>query len=170
MTTYQYETDILTGKVISPDECAAIEESFPGHTGAAVGQSRHGKDILNISLAIDAVDAYHAEAWGGKLISEVLASAGLVTQETVSRHLLRWDLFERETDEPNYPDIVNAGETAAILGVSRQRVHQLLRENPGFPEPLYHLRGTGPLWSRPGIEKFAREWDRKPGRRPRSDA
>ncbi|MGH8825173.1 MAG: helix-turn-helix transcriptional regulator [Jiangellaceae bacterium] len=70
--------------------------------------------------------------------------------------------YERQALEPNVPEIVSAAEAADILGVSRQRLHQL-RRHPRFPAPLYELR-TGPLWTRDAIEWFVGVWERKPGR------
>jgi hypothetical protein len=37
-------------------------------------------------------------------------------------------------------DLVGVAEVAELLGVSRQRVHQLIREQAGFPDPVAHLR------------------------------
>lgn len=71
--------------------------------------------------------------------------------------------YIRRADEPTLPELVSAPEVAQILGgVSRQRVHQL-RETAAFPAPLYELR-TGSIWDRRAIERFARDWTRKPGR------
>lgn len=73
------------------------------------------------------------------------------------------DEYIRRADEPTLPELVSAPEVAQILGgVSRQRVHQL-RETAAFPAPLYELR-TGPIWDRRAIDRFARDWTRKPGR------
>lgn len=70
--------------------------------------------------------------------------------------------YERQALAPSAPDIVSAAEAADILGISRQRLHQL-RRHRRFPAPLYQLR-TGPLWTRDAIMWFASVWDRKPGR------
>jgi len=71
--------------------------------------------------------------------------------------------LERRADEPNFPELVSGPEAAKILGVNRQRVHQLATEHPDFPQPLYRL-GVGSLWLRSAIEAFAARWERKPGR------
>jgi hypothetical protein len=75
----------------------------------------------------------------------------------------RHDVLDEELARPAYPDLVSGPEAAELLGVSRQRLHQLARSHPHFPEPLYQLR-VGPLWIRAGIEAFAQRWARKPGR------
>lgn len=61
-------------------------------------------------------------------------------------------------------DALGSSEVGELLGVSRQRVHQLHREHPDFPPPLV-LVSMGPLWDEAAVEKFAQVWDRRPGRR-----
>ena len=91
----------------------------------------------------------------------------------VAIHMPRWPILDvRATDarlvdfehsQPNAPDLVSGPEAAAILGVSKQRVHRLAATHKGFPRPLYQL-AAGSLWTRPAIEAFKESWDRKPGR------
>jgi hypothetical protein len=169
MTTYHAEADILTPAAPDPEVCMKVEELLPDRFAPAVGQSLHDTNGIAASLAVDAEDSRSAETSALELIMSALAQAGIDALEILDMRVVRWDLFAAETEAPNYPDLVGAIEAAAILGVSRQRVHQLLRENPGFPEPLYHLRSTGPLWVRQGIESFAQRWSRRPGR-PRKTA
>lgn len=58
--------------------------------------------------------------------------------------------------------LVNGAEIARLLGVTRERVHQL-RQTPGFPRPVDHLP-NGRLWWREDVERWAGEWRREPGR------
>jgi predicted DNA-binding transcriptional regulator AlpA len=83
-------------------------------------------------------------------------------------HVQPWADFEADVEQSTVPDLVSGPEVAEILGVSRQRVHQLAANHPQFPQPLYRL-GVGSLWVRAAIERFAEEWERKPGR-PRKSA
>lgn len=69
---------------------------------------------------------------------------------------------ERAT-RPDTPELLAATDVALLLGVSRQRVHQLATENPQFPAPYARL-GSGPIWTRPAIEQFAQVWERRAGR------
>lgn len=55
--------------------------------------------------------------------------------------------------------LVGTHEIAEMLGVSRQRVHQLVTRDPTFPEPEAKLHG-GHVWSRRAVE----EWARRTGR------
>jgi prophage regulatory protein len=55
-------------------------------------------------------------------------------------------------------DIVGAHEIRVMLGVSRQRVHQLVT-SPGFPEPVARL-AQGAVWLTADVEKWMRETGR----------
>jgi prophage regulatory protein len=57
--------------------------------------------------------------------------------------------------------LVGAFEIAGILGVSRQRVHQLAVTS-GFPAPLADL-ASGKVWERSAIEEWARRTGRMHG-------
>lgn len=52
-------------------------------------------------------------------------------------------------------DLVGVTEVREMLGVSRQRVHQLLRDDPTFPEPVAQL-SAGRIWLRTDVERWAR--------------
>lgn len=61
------------------------------------------------------------------------------------------------------PALVSGREAADLLGVSRQRVHQLVAQHPDFPAPVAKL-ACGSIWLLADVEAFARTWSRKPGR------
>jgi predicted DNA-binding transcriptional regulator AlpA len=61
-------------------------------------------------------------------------------------------------------DLVGVTEVKEFLGVSRQRVHQLIRDDTGFPNPVAEL-AAGRIWLREDIE----EWARSCGRLERDD-
>ena len=94
----------------------------------------------------------------------VLDVAGAVA--VLSLTLMPEQIHEARADRPTLPQLVSSPEVAEMLGVSRQRVHQL-RASANFPAPLFELR-TGPIWDVRAIARFARIWDRKPGRRTAS--
>ncbi len=60
--------------------------------------------------------------------------------------------------------LVGITEIAAMLGVSRQRVHQLTNEDATFPAPAAVLSAGG-VWERTAIE----EWAKRVGRVLRGD-
>jgi predicted DNA-binding transcriptional regulator AlpA len=51
--------------------------------------------------------------------------------------------------------LVGLSEIAGLLGVSRQRVHQLAA-HPGFPEPVARLR-AGPVWDVQSVNAWIRD-------------
>ena len=61
--------------------------------------------------------------------------------------------------------LVGASEIATLLGVTRQRVHQLSKE-PGFPEPVAQL-GLGSVWDTEDVQQWAEQ--HRPRRRPAQD-
>jgi hypothetical protein len=70
------------------------------------------------------------------------------------------------------PELVGAAEIGRLLGVSRQRVHQLLggpvvEGRPPIPEPVAEL-ACGMIWLKSDWVRFSETWNRAPGRRPRA--
>jgi plasmid maintenance system antidote protein VapI len=59
---------------------------------------------------------------------------------------------------------VSVAEIAELLGVTRQRVNQLMHEREDFPAPLAEL-AIGRVWQRKDIESWAKTLPRRPGRR-----
>lgn len=57
-----------------------------------------------------------------------------------------------------------ASGVARVLGVSRQRVYELMRTHEDFPEPFPGTKGN--VWVQDAIEKWAEGWDRRPGPAP----
>ena len=53
-------------------------------------------------------------------------------------------------------DILGTSEVAKVLGVSKQRIHAL-RKNERFPKPFHSLAST-PLWDKREINAFIVEW------------
>jgi len=83
--------------------------------------------------------------------------------QVVDLRVTRPEWFEAAARRPDFPPLASAADAAEILGVSRQRVHQLAASNTRFPAPVARV-ATGPLWTVPAIEHFNRIWERKPGR------
>lgn len=57
-------------------------------------------------------------------------------------------------------DLVGVAEIAELLGVTRQRVHQLMR-SPDFPAPVAEL-SAGRIWNLDEVESWARQTGRLP--------
>lgn len=73
------------------------------------------------------------------------------------------EVYEAEALRADIPELASAADAAVLLGVSRQRVHQLATAHPRFPRPVARP-ASGPLWTRDAVERFASTWERKAGR------
>ena len=62
-------------------------------------------------------------------------------------------------------ELVGRVEIAEMLGVVRQYVHRLSREDPSFPEPVAEVGGR-PIWKKADIENWAKTTGRKIEGRP----
>jgi prophage regulatory protein len=56
-------------------------------------------------------------------------------------------------------DLVGVTEVKELLGVSRQRVHQIIRDHPDFPEPVAEIK-AGKIWLRRDVVSWARRHGR----------
>jgi predicted DNA-binding transcriptional regulator AlpA len=56
------------------------------------------------------------------------------------------------------PELMGVAEIAELLGVTRQRVHQLTK-SPEFPRPVAEL-SAGAIWERDAVEAWARSTGR----------
>jgi hypothetical protein len=74
---------------------------------------------------------------------------------------------EAEAMSPSIPPLASAADAAEILGISRQRVHQLSKQHPRFPAAIAQV-AIGPLWTVDAIQWFASVWERRSGRPPKS--
>jgi len=70
--------------------------------------------------------------------------------------------FHAQLEVSNFPSILGTTEVTELLGVSRQRLHEL-RNSRRFPAPAYEVAAT-PLWIRSTVDSFLAGWERKPGR------
>ena len=93
---------------------------------------------------------------------EAAAAAGLPAWDVVEVEVQTEGELERQNAQPNLPELVGVGEVADLLDVTRQRASALARA-PGFPAPVVTLR-SGPVWTRPSVDRFVQSWHRRPGR------
>jgi predicted DNA-binding transcriptional regulator AlpA len=59
--------------------------------------------------------------------------------------------------------LLGASDVAKLLGVSRQRVYELLDTHEDFPRPVASL-ARGAVWDRGQVEAWVATWKRRPGR------
>jgi hypothetical protein len=130
------------------------------HGGSFLGDSRGGWEM---TFSIDAIDGQVAAGLALEIAHQICTAAALPVGDVVRLSAIRDDVEAAQLGMPGYPDLVSGTEAAKILGVSRQRLHQLASEHSQFPAPLYRL-AVGSLWARASVKKFADEWERRPGR------
>jgi hypothetical protein len=116
---------------------------------------------FRLIVELDERDAITAARTAAQSIRTVLGM--IATGQVIDLRVCTPEQFEAEALRPDFPPLASAADAAEILGVSRQRVHQLAASNTRFPAPVARV-GTGPLWTVPAIEHFARTWERRPGR------
>lgn len=133
------------------DELEALYDELPGD--AALSYNTVTREI-SATFSVDAATIHEAVETGCDTFNRVLKLAHASDFRHTEVHVCEWEVHERRLAESNMPDIVSAPEVGEILGVSRQRVHQLLAENKSFPPPLLRL-GAGPIWLRSTIEAWA---------------
>ena len=146
----------------SPSESILVEldEHLPWD-GIVAAIPRLGQ--FTVTVMINAPDLEKA---ANVAVGEVLEMVRpFMDGEPVGVETVELDEYDRRADEPTIPEIVSSPEVAELLGVTRQRVHQLLTDNPRFPQPFMRV-GSGPLWIADAIRKFDQQWERKPGRPP----
>ncbi|MCM1950381.1 hypothetical protein NC315_34180 [Streptomyces sp. G2] len=112
---------------------------------------------LEASTLVKALNA--AMAMAAKVLKEVelpFVAEGL-TVRTVA-------CAELEAVQAPRLALVGHKEIAEQLGVSRPRVGKLAETHPDFPRPAARL-AAGPVYTQQSVDRFARAWDRSPGRR-----
>ena len=143
----------------------AIEEVLEASEGVTGAQPVRG--LFTVTTTVAADDWEKASVVGINGILQAVRLSG-IEPTVVGVETLNREDYDRRAEEPSVPELISAPEVAELLGVTRQRVHQLAAGNQLFPEPFMHL-GSGPLWIADAIRRFDREWSRKPGR-PRNVA
>lgn len=117
----------------------------------------------SVYVSLDAPSAEAATVTATEAIAKAADKAELPLWPIVRIETVRSRLLDSENSQPNFPDIVGSQEVTELLGITRQRLHEL-RTTGRFPEPMMHLAAT-PVWMRAAIDAFAASWDRRPGRR-----
>jgi hypothetical protein len=140
--------------------CDALVERLSDRDAAVAGSRTQLGVTMTITTvagagqaAVEALDVWHS----------ALRELGLQTVGESAVEVVSAEEQDRRLSESSMPEIWSTPEVATYLGVSRQRVHQLLGEHPTFPPSLQRL-GSGPIWLADTIRAFDRSWDRRPGR------
>lgn len=115
------------------------------------------------TVTVEATDAREAADVAASLVADLAEAASLPAWPLTRVEAVRGDVLDQEQASSNAPPLVSGPEAAELMGVARQRVHQLAATHPDFPAPLYEL-AAGKLWDRRAVKRFAQQWARRPGR------
>lgn len=148
-------------QTFSADDAEGLAEVLY-RRGAAVGSSHDGSWI-SAQFSFHAVDLERAFGTATEIMEKALAEIGADGVVIDYAQLMTQEDLERELSRPAYPELVGIQEIAKMLGVTRQRA-SALAASPHFPRPLVKL-AAGPVWPKPWIARFVREWDRRPVRK-----
>ena len=98
---------------------------------------------------------------GKKLVEDANHQVSLPSAALVSQQVVHADVFHTQLETISLSELLGTAEVCGVLGVTRQRLHQL-RRSGRFPEPDRELTAT-PLWMRSTLKDFTVGWRRTTG-------
>ena len=124
-------------------------------------------DRRRLTLTVEVVDATtvrQAADTAVRRCAEAVATvaAGAMSTRPTQLRVLPTQDHIAEVDHPGPVEQMGVTEIAALLGVSRQRVNQLIT-GEAFPAPVSRL-AAGPVFTTASIRAFKQRWERQPGR------
>jgi prophage regulatory protein len=150
-----WRVSVRSAPIVDPDLVARVPEDLLEALLAdrrVAGPVTSGPDEegrVGATVAVDASDVLEAVRVAVGAVIEALARIGVAGGV---------DLLEAEPEDREAswrPELLGASDVARLLGVSRQRVYQLLEEREDFPRPAAEL-ARGALWRRHEVEAWAR--------------
>lgn len=148
----------------SDDTLRDLVDSLDEQQAVIGGPTSYAPHSVSAIMTIEAVPTPRAAIdEGSAAFVLAVVQAGYSIEAWTEAEAITTAEADRRIETPTIPELVSGKEAAEILGVSRQRVHQLANDHPDFPEPVAHL-ANGKIWLLASIEGFARRWTRTPGR------
>lgn len=146
----------------TPDDGDALITALAEHSPAL---QHHASGATSATLTIQASSLPLAVTEALRVVQAAAADADVVGVEVLAD-----ELAQEEADRPTLPELVMAAGAARLLGVSRQRVLQLINTDPSFPDPVLEL-DNGRVWAADGIRAYGASRDRSPRHKtPRATA
>lgn len=140
-----------TGELPSNDRrVEVLSRVLAVHSGAAFGDNRRVESHVVIPQRDPVHTADQASIAGVRLFEDACRQVGITDGDIVNVECI--------------PELIGAGEVAAALRVSRQRLHEL-RVAGRFPPPVMEV-ASSPVWRSRTIGRFDSEWQRRPGSPP----
>lgn len=159
MSSWIAQVTVATPAPLTEHDLVTLDE-VAERRDATVASRADGPGFT-LTIGLDEGEPIAAARTAAQFLHTVLGKAA--AGQILDLRVCTPERFETEALRPDFPPLASASDAAEILGVSRQRVHQLAASNTRFPAPVARV-GTGPLWTVPAIEHFARIWERRPGR------
>lgn len=153
-------TAIVQGTTDEPLTIQRQQELGKAVRGPVLYDSADGR--LSVTLAVEAPTLRQATEAALKSSREAIQGAEVKLTLTEVR-VVTTEQLRRELEQPRGADLVGVVEAAQILGISRQRLDELVQTRNDFPPPIARL-STGKIFTRASIEAFNQRWERKPGR------
>jgi hypothetical protein len=149
-----------------PDRLDQLAEQLEPYSGVVTGPAELLPRRFGATFSIDDAPGHlEAVAEGDGIFTKAVTVAGLPEFQVVAVEVMTFLEQDRQLAQPSMPELVGVAEVAEVLGVSRQRASEL-RGRPGFPSPVADL-ASGPVWSRPSLDRFVETWERRAGRPPK---
>ncbi|MFI5814863.1 hypothetical protein ACIA7S_28390 [Streptomyces sp. NPDC051643] len=143
----------------SDDSLDAMHERLAAYH-ASVGIAPNGH--VSVQMTVDASTARQAFDTAVKAVTQAARDADASTT-VLGVELMTEDEFDRRLTQTPLPALAGLSEVGEILGVTRQRVSQLVAERDDFPPIVAQLK-SGPVFIAGQIRAFKERWDRSPGR------
>lgn len=137
------------------EQAESLEEALADLDGVVSA----GDNVLHVDLTLIAPDPVSAAR---QALEQVEQHPDPQRLKLVGVEALPEQEAQRRLLEPALPELAGGREVAEMLGVSKQRLHQLLGRDD-FPDPVVRL-AAGPVWLVSSVCAFERQWARKPGR------
>lgn len=149
---YTVELTVITAKPLTEDALADVAE-IGGAAGGNVGENR-----LTTTLTVPADSVATAMLAAAKRVTKVAPGQVIHASAALT------DEFDRTQDELRArSELVGLSEVAELLGLSRQRVGEMVRDRKDVPHAVARLK-VGPVWRKADWSTFASGWQRKAGR------
>lgn len=127
-------------------------------------------DTLRLSKYIPDDDFRAAATTGMDIILTSFEESGIkgeIKSMEVGKH--DQEAIDEGLRKARHEFFIGTAETAGLLGVSKQRVSELAKTHPDFPQPIKRLK-SGPVYDRGEMVEWEKNWERRRTGRPRRNA
>lgn len=147
----------------APQELVALAEALGHHGGNCMADGT----TVWLWCTVSAADVTEAVTSGLAVLVPAYSTHLAHPGELVGVEAVTSTYHTDRIAHPQMPGAMTQADVARLLGRTRQQVFKLARTDPQFPKPVAQT-SAGPLYWKPDVEQFARDWHpRRGGARPR---